>query len=165
MGKSCVIRKRDEQVGSRLSVMTVNTALRDYLLSRRTVTAPFLAEPGPSPEQLAEMLEIACRVPDHGKLAPWRFVVFEGDARQAVGDRLHAIAKAKCPSEPTSSLNLSVSSSCPRRSPSVSFRPLRHTSKSRIRTVAGRRKCRVQPLSCRQCAWFRRPLGHPLVRL
>lgn len=77
--------------------MTVNTALRDYLLSRRTVTAPFLAEPGPSPEQLAEMLEIACRVPDHGKLAPWRFVVFEGDARQAVGDRLHAIAKAKWP--------------------------------------------------------------------
>jgi nitroreductase len=77
--------------------MTVNTALRDYLLSRRTVTAPFLAEPGPSPEQLAEILTIGCRVPDHGKLAPWRFVVFEGDARQAVGDRLYEIAKAKWP--------------------------------------------------------------------
>ncbi|AEQ51766.1 nitroreductase family protein [Pelagibacterium halotolerans] len=77
--------------------MTVNTALRNYLLSRRTVTAPFLAEPGPSPEQLAEMLTIACRVPDHGKLAPWRFVVFAGEARQQVGDRLYELAKAKWP--------------------------------------------------------------------
>ena len=77
--------------------MTVNTALRDYLLSRRTVTAPFLAGPGPSPEQLAEMLTIACRVPDHGKLAPWRFVVYEGKAREVVGDRLYGIAKANWP--------------------------------------------------------------------
>ncbi|WP_421951774.1 nitroreductase family protein [Pelagibacterium sp.] len=77
--------------------MTVNSALRDYLLSRRTVTAPFLAEPGPSPEQLTDMLTIACRVPDHGKLAPWRFVVFEGGARESVGERLYEIAKAKWP--------------------------------------------------------------------
>ncbi|HCO53389.1 MAG TPA: nitroreductase [Pelagibacterium sp.] len=77
--------------------MTVNTTLRDYLLSRRTVTAPFLAEPGPSPEQLTEMLTIACRVPDHGKLAPWRFVVYDGEARQHVGDRLLEIAKTKWP--------------------------------------------------------------------
>ncbi|WP_338610282.1 nitroreductase [Pelagibacterium nitratireducens] len=77
--------------------MTVNTTLRDYLSSRRTVTAPFLAEPGPSPEQLTEMLTIACRVPDHGKLAPWRFVVYDGEARQQVGDRLLEIAKTKWP--------------------------------------------------------------------
>lgn len=77
--------------------MTVNSALRDYLLSRRTVTAPFLAEPGPSPEQLTDMLTIACRVPDHGKLAPWRFVVFEGGARESVGERLYEIAIAKWP--------------------------------------------------------------------
>lgn len=77
--------------------MTVNTALRDYLLSRRTVTAPFLAEPGPSPEELDQMLTIACRVPDHGKLAPWRFVIYAGEAREQVGERLHELAKRKWP--------------------------------------------------------------------
>ncbi|WP_417582265.1 nitroreductase [Pelagibacterium sp.] len=77
--------------------MTVNTALRDYLLTRRTVTAPFLSEPAPSPEHLEEMLTIACRVPDHGKLAPWRFIVYEGEARRMAGDRLYEIAKAKWP--------------------------------------------------------------------
>lgn len=77
--------------------MTVNVPLRDYLLSRRTVTMPFLGDPGPSAEELEEMLTIACRVPDHGKLAPWRFVVYQGPAREAVGERLYAIAKAKWP--------------------------------------------------------------------
>lgn len=77
--------------------MTVNTALRDYLLSRRTVTAPFLAVPGPSPEELDQILTIACRVPDHGKLAPWRFVIYAGEAREQVGERLHELAKRKWP--------------------------------------------------------------------
>jgi len=77
--------------------MTVNTALRDYLKSRRTVTAPFLAEPGPSPDELDEMLTIACRVPDHGKLAPWRFVIFAGEARGKAGERLYAIARSRWP--------------------------------------------------------------------
>ncbi|WMT85625.1 nitroreductase [Pelagibacterium sp. 26DY04] len=77
--------------------MTVNTALRDYLSSRRTVTAPFLAEPGPTQDQLAELLTIACRVPDHGKLAPWRFVIFAGAAREKVGQRLYDIAQRKWP--------------------------------------------------------------------
>ncbi|WMT90089.1 nitroreductase [Pelagibacterium sp. H642] len=77
--------------------MTVNTALRDYLRSRRTVTAPFLAEPGPTQDQLAELLTIACRVPDHGKLAPWRFVIFAGTAREKVGQHLYDIAQRKWP--------------------------------------------------------------------
>ncbi len=77
--------------------MTVNAAVRDYLLSRRTVTAPFLAAPGPDEGQLEEILTIACRVPDHGKLAPWRFVVFEGHARFEAGEKLYDIAKRKWP--------------------------------------------------------------------
>lgn len=77
--------------------MSINTAVRDYLLTRRTVTAPFLAEPGPDAAQIEEMLTIACRVPDHGKLARWRFVLYEGAARETVGERLHEIAKAKWP--------------------------------------------------------------------
>ena len=41
--------------------------------------------PGPDAIQLAEMLQLAVRVPDHGKLAPWRFVVFATAARREVG--------------------------------------------------------------------------------
>lgn len=68
-----------------------------YLKTRRTVTLPFLAEPGPNAEQLLEMATIAARVPDHGKLAPWRLVTYAGDARAEVGARLAAIAKEKNP--------------------------------------------------------------------
>ncbi|GGA61053.1 nitroreductase family protein [Pelagibacterium lentulum] len=73
--------------------MSENAVLKDYFLSRRTVTAPFLAEPGPDARQLREMLTIASRVPDHGKLAPWRFVIYEGEARQKIGERLAEIAE------------------------------------------------------------------------
>ncbi len=55
------------------------------LASRRSASAKALREPGPSPEQLAQILEIAVRVPDHGKLTPWRFIIFEGAERAAFG--------------------------------------------------------------------------------
>lgn len=42
--------------------------------------------PGPNAEQLSRILAVAARVPDHGKLAPWRFIVFRGDARRRAGD-------------------------------------------------------------------------------
>lgn len=48
-----------------------------------------MVEPGPDPDQLREMLEIAIRVPDHGKLAPWRFVHVPGERRAALADILH----------------------------------------------------------------------------
>lgn len=77
--------------------MTVDAALRDYLKTRRTVTAPFLAAPGPDRDALNEMLTIACRVPDHGKLAPWRFVVFEGEAREGAGNMLAELVQSREP--------------------------------------------------------------------
>ncbi|WDR05508.1 nitroreductase [Devosia rhodophyticola] len=77
--------------------MPANAALRDYLLTRRSVGLAFLQEPGPNPEQLEQLLTIATRVPDHGKLTPWRLVLIEGDARAAAGERLAQIAKAKNP--------------------------------------------------------------------
>ncbi|MBF0680194.1 MAG: nitroreductase [Devosia sp.] len=77
--------------------MPANPALRDYLLTRRSVGQAFLAEPGPSGEELNTLLTIATRVPDHGKLAPWRLVVFSGDARAAAGEKLAALAQQKRP--------------------------------------------------------------------
>jgi nitroreductase len=57
----------------------------DLLKTRRSIKPIDLAAPGPDAAQLETLLTVASRVPDHGKLAPWRFVVFEGDARLAAG--------------------------------------------------------------------------------
>jgi len=63
----------------------------DFLLSRRSGSAKAMAGPGPSKAQLADILKAGARVPDHGKLFPWRFIVFEGEARERFGDVLAAI--------------------------------------------------------------------------
>ena len=60
----------------------------NLLLTRRSVVAINLGEPGPSPEQIEIMQRAGLRVPDHGKLAPWRFLLFEGDARRQFGSVL-----------------------------------------------------------------------------
>jgi nitroreductase len=75
--------------------MPANPALRDYLLARRSVGQAFLTEPAPTGEDLQTLLTIATRVPDHGKLAPWRLVLFTGDARVAAGEKLAELAKRK----------------------------------------------------------------------
>lgn len=77
--------------------MAINEQLKTYLTTRRSVTKPFLAEPGPSGPELIEMLTLASRVPDHGKLGRWRFMVFEGDARERAGEMLAEIAARKTP--------------------------------------------------------------------
>ncbi|MEZ5997935.1 MAG: nitroreductase [Hyphomonas sp.] len=68
---------------------------RTLLALRRSATKQFIGEPGPSPDALDELLEVAARVPDHRKLAPWRFVVFEGDARSRFGDALADILSSR----------------------------------------------------------------------
>ena len=60
----------------------------DLLLTRRSGSAKAMTGPGPSPAQLQTILTAAARVPDHGKLFPWRFIVFEGDARRRMGEFL-----------------------------------------------------------------------------
>ena len=69
----------------------------DLLATRRSFKALELAGPGPSATEIDRLLTIASRVPDHGKLAPWRFIVFEGDARRAAGDRIAAAFLGKYP--------------------------------------------------------------------
>jgi nitroreductase len=67
--------------------------LGTYLKTRRTIPAARLAEPGPDTATLRDMLTIAARVPDHGKLAPWRFVCFPPAARQRAIEGLIGIAE------------------------------------------------------------------------
>ena len=69
----------------------------DLLKTRRSVPSAFLGEPGPTPDELREILTIGARVPDHGKLAPWRFVVIMGDERQQAGEAIADIFKRKNP--------------------------------------------------------------------
>jgi nitroreductase len=69
----------------------------DLLRRRRSLKPNELGPPGPSPIELETLLTIASRVPDHGKLAPWRFLVFEGQARAKAGEAIAAAFVAKYP--------------------------------------------------------------------
>jgi nitroreductase len=73
--------KRALMADSRPNGSGTQAALAAYLKTRRTVPAAQMRAPGPDAETLAAMLTIAARVPDHGKLAPWRFVVFDAARR------------------------------------------------------------------------------------
>lgn len=86
--------------------MTLNVAhpsAIDVLLTRRSVKARDMVGPGPDAAALEAILEAGRRVPDHGKLTPWRFFVFTGDARQAFGEVIRAayLAEDPAPSQPT----------------------------------------------------------------
>jgi len=61
-----------------------------FLRLRRSVPSRLLGAPGPSSEQVEAMLAEAVRVPDHGKLVPWRFLRIQGEARGALGELLAA---------------------------------------------------------------------------
>jgi len=62
----------------------------DLLKTRRSVKPIELSGPPPAPTEVDMLLTIASRVPDHGKLTPWRFIVFEGEARQRAGEAIAA---------------------------------------------------------------------------
>ncbi|MEM6414491.1 MAG: nitroreductase [Pseudomonadota bacterium] len=60
----------------------------ELLVKRRSLQADFLAEPGPSEEELSQILRIAARAPDHGRVVPFRFLVFRNEMRKRAGDIL-----------------------------------------------------------------------------
>jgi len=61
------------------------TDLVSLFENRRSVAPHLMIGPGPTPQERDRLLKIASRIPDHGKLAPWRFIVFEGKARVDAG--------------------------------------------------------------------------------
>lgn len=69
----------------------------DLLLRRRSGSAKAMRDPGPNEEELSLILRAGCRVPDHGKLAPWHFLIFKGQARAAFGAVLAAILAEREP--------------------------------------------------------------------
>ena len=66
-----------------------------FLSRRRSASAGGLEAPGPDAQQLETLLRLAARVPDHGKLFPWRFIVLEGSAKATFVEGLYDIARAR----------------------------------------------------------------------
>ncbi|RUT96811.1 nitroreductase [Mesorhizobium sp. USDA-HM6] len=67
----------------------------DFLLTRNSAPIPDLKEPAPSDAEIATMITAASRVPDHGRLEPWRFILYRGEARVEIGKRLAALAEQR----------------------------------------------------------------------
>lgn len=72
--------------------MKSDIKLIDYLGVRRSIPAFQMSEPGPDKAEIEEILRLASRVPDHGKLAPWRFIVYRGEERGRISEELLKLA-------------------------------------------------------------------------
>ena len=66
-----------------------------FLATRRSASAVTLAEPAPTPGEVEALLRLAARVPDHGKLSPWRFIVLEPAFKGVLAERLEALALSR----------------------------------------------------------------------
>jgi nitroreductase len=75
------------------------------LKTRRSVKPMELTLPAPTAGEIETLLTIASRVPDHGKLTPWRFIVFEGKAREAAGEVIAACFKTQNPNATTDQIS------------------------------------------------------------
>lgn len=72
----------------------------ELLLSRRSGSAKAMKGPGPDAEELDRILSAGVRVPDHGKLTPWRFILFQGEGRKRMGEILAAVVAGERDSSP-----------------------------------------------------------------
>ena len=66
-----------------------------FLATRRSASAVTLAEPATTPGEVEALLRLAARVPDHGKLSPWRFIVLEPAFKGVLAERLEALALSR----------------------------------------------------------------------
>jgi len=74
----------------------MNETIR-LLSTRRSVPPHLLAGEGPDAHELETLLTLAARVPDHGRLVPWRFVVIAGEARRRIGEVIAAAFRSAQP--------------------------------------------------------------------
>lgn len=70
----------------------MHPSVLDFMLARRSTPVKDLAEPAPTDKEIETMLTVASRVPDHGRLTPWRFILYRGDVRRQIGEALAARA-------------------------------------------------------------------------
>jgi nitroreductase len=82
------------EFGAPVDLHPVPEVLR-FLALRRSTSAVTLSAPAPTPDELDSLLRLAARVPDHGKLAPWRFVVLASEGKTAFAGKLEALALSR----------------------------------------------------------------------
>lgn len=82
---------------ARLLASNPSDATLELLTSRRSLTVKDIKGPGPDADQLTKILTIGARVPDHKKQVPWRFLTFQGNARNKIGSILKEIYKKNNP--------------------------------------------------------------------
>lgn len=73
----------------------MSNAVLDLLARRASAPINELKEPAPDDGQIATLMQLATRVPDHGRLTPWRFIVYRGDVRHTIGEKLVALAEQR----------------------------------------------------------------------
>ena len=73
----------------------MTSSIVDFLLKRSSVPIQELRAPAPTDSEIAILIAAASRVPDHGRLAPWRFILYRGDAREEIGRKLAALAEQR----------------------------------------------------------------------
>lgn len=83
----------DIDLGLALPLPVASAELEDRLARRRSAPAQALTAPGPTREQVARILEVGARTPDHGKLFPWRFVVLGPDSRAKLAEAFTPLAQ------------------------------------------------------------------------
>ncbi len=85
----------EPEFGAPLPVPEASDAALRFLALRRSASAQTLRAPGPNTSDLNDLLRLATRVPDHGKLAPWRFIILEGADKAAFARSLEAVAETR----------------------------------------------------------------------
>jgi nitroreductase len=78
----------------------------EYLLKRRSCPIKWIKEPGPSDKEIDTMIKAASRVPDHGKMFPWYFVIIKDNNRIKIGNALKEIWRQEEPEAPDAKLDL-----------------------------------------------------------
>jgi nitroreductase len=96
----------------------MNSGLFDFLVTRRSIKPDHLSGPGPTREELNRILTAGSRVPDHKKLTPWRYIIFEGEARTRAGE-IFAEACRKEEAAPPSPVRLELERGRFLRAPTV----------------------------------------------
>ena len=66
----------------------MNANVLDFLLSRKSAPIAELRPPAPDDDEISLLIRAASRVPDHGRLVPWRFMIYRGDACLKIGESL-----------------------------------------------------------------------------
>ena len=82
----------EPEFGQPMAIGVRNEDVLRFLALRRSASAATLGAPGPDEAELAQLLRLAVRVPDHGKLFPWRFIVLRGEEKAAYVKAIEPLA-------------------------------------------------------------------------